>query len=187
MKHASLAVLFVMSAALTPLNAHAARAVFVNGARLPHNTLAALETGYGRSIPDGLYWYDARSGLWGRHGGPAVGQIHAGLKLGGRLPPQASNGDTGVYLNGRRLPRTELHALQQLIGPVTPGRYWLDASGNAGAEGGPALVNLIEAHRQVAAAGGAWNRNTPGGNWGGDGRCSYYSHPGGPSIMIGDC
>jgi len=184
MKRTGIAMLFTLIVVLAPLTAQGARAVFVNGARLPHTTLAALEAGYGRSIPDGLYWYDARSGLWGRHGGPALGQIHAGLNLGGRLPPQASNGDTDVYVNGRRLPRAELSALEQLVGPVEPGRYWLDAAGNAGLEGGPVLVNVIAAHRRAA---GDWNRNTPAGNWGGAGRCSYYSHPDGPSVMIGDC
>ncbi len=34
-------------------------------------------------------------------------------------------------------------------GPVAPGRYWLDAQGYAGYEGGPAMVNL----RQLASQG----------------------------------
>lgn len=38
-----------------------------------------------------------------------------------------------------------VNALQQLVGPVRPGRYWLDAYGNAGFEGGPPLVNLAQA------------------------------------------
>jgi len=187
MRKAMVAFLLLMGAVLAYASTCAAgRAVYVNSVRLSQDTLVALEAGYRVSIPDGRYWYDARSGLLGRDGGPAPGQIKTGLGFGGRLLPQASGGNTGVYINGRRLPRNELFALQQLIGPVRPGRYWLDAAGNAGMEGGPALVNLVAAHRAASAAGG-WNRNTPGGNWGGDGRCSYYSHPDGPSIMIGDC
>lgn len=187
MRKAMVAILLLAGAVLAYASTSAAgRAVYVNSVRLAQDTLAALEAGYGTSIPNGRYWYDARSGLWGRDGGPPLGRMQAGLKLGGRLLPQASAGDTGVYINGRRLPGVELYLLRQLIGPVRPGRYWLDAAGNAGFEGGPALVNIVAAHHQAAARGG-WQRDTPGGNWGGDGRCSYYSHPDGPSVMIGDC
>ena len=167
------------------------RAVIINGQALDARTISALEMAYRVPIQNGYYWYDAYSGLWGRAGGPAQGQIQAGLRLGGRLQESASNGNTGVIVNGRRLPWSELLTLQALVGYVRPGRYWLDGYGNAGFEGGPALVNLAAAARrsQGAAAGGynGWNRNTPGGNWGGDGNCSYYNNPDGDSIMIGDC
>jgi hypothetical protein len=166
------------------------QAVIVNGTRLTYETRVALQIAYAAVIPAGRYWYDTDSGLWGHEGQPPAGQIRAGLDLGGRLQEQASDGDTAVIVNGRRLPRAELLALQRLVGPVAPGRYWLDGRGNAGFEGGPALVNIIAAHRSAQAASGGdggWNRNTPGGNWGGDGECSYYSHPDGPSVMIGSC
>jgi hypothetical protein len=38
-------------------------------------------------------------------------------------------------------------------GVVYPGRYWVDAQGNAGPEGGPALVNLVAVARARAAQG----------------------------------
>lgn len=182
----TLVALASLAACATPAAADA-RDVFVNGVRLADDTLAALEEAYRTSIPAGRYWYDARSGLWGRQGGPAAGQIQPGLELGGPLQEEASDGNTQVFVNGRRLPVFELWMLQQLVGPVLPGRYWLDARGNAGFEGGPPLVNLAAAQRRARAASGGWNRNTPGGNWGGDGECSYYSHPDGPSVMIGAC
>jgi hypothetical protein len=65
-----------------------------------------------------------------------------GLPIGGPLPPDISRGNTGVFINGRQLPTQDLAALQQLTGPVQPGRYWVDGQGYAGLEGGPALVNL---------------------------------------------
>jgi len=167
------------------------RAVFINGVRLPDAAVYTMEAAYRTRVADGQYWYDVRSGLWGYQGGRAIGQIHAGLKLGGPLNPQASNGDTRVYVNGRRLPRYELYNLEQLVGAVAPGRYWLDAYGNAGYEGGPAIVNVFAAARSQnsgsSGAYGGWNQNTNGGNWGGDGNCSYYSHPDGPSVMVGNC
>jgi hypothetical protein len=182
------ATLFTLCAARVALaDPHA---VVVNGTRLPDEMRMALQIAYSTVIPGGRYWYDSYSGLWGREGQPPAGQIRAGLDFGGMLQEDASDGDTGVLVNGRRLPQGELLALQRLVGFVWPGRYWLDAYGNAGFEGGPALVNVIAAHRRAQSNGGGyggWNRNTPGGNWGGDGECSYYSHPDGPSVMIGNC
>src|SRR5262245_9580967 len=92
--------------------------VVVNGARLPNTAVIALQLAYRTIIPSGRYWYDPASGLWGREGQPLAGQMHAGLKIGGSLREDASDGDTDVHVNGRRLPRAELQALQQLVGPV---------------------------------------------------------------------
>jgi hypothetical protein len=90
------------------------------------------------------------------------------------LRPDASRGSTFVWVNGRRLPWQDLIALQQLTGPIQPGRYWLDARGNAGYEGGPALVNL----QQLAARGrnSSWSYYTRStdASVGGDGNFWYY-------------
>lgn len=181
----------LLSSILLLLGAAAAAAdsktVIVNGVRLPDEVIVALEIGYQTEIVEGRYWYDAYSGLWGRVAGPAAGQILPGLDFGAPLRENASDGDTYVIVNGRRLRSVELAALQQWVGRVQPGRYWLDPAGNAGFEGGPALVNIVAAYRQVRAARGGSNRNTPFGNWGSDGSCSYFSHPDGPSVMLGQC
>jgi hypothetical protein len=174
----------------TQITIAADRGVFVNGVQLSSATVNMLQLAYRTTIAAGRYWYDPYSGLWGHDGGPAVGQIHAGLQLGARLREGASGGDTAVLVNGRRLPSVELRYLQNLFGAIRPGRYWLDAMGNAGFEGGPALVNIAAAAR--SARGGAsgysgWNRNTPFGNWGGDGECTYYNAPNGSSVMAGNC
>jgi hypothetical protein len=70
-------------------------------------------------------------------------------------PPQvdASHGATAVFINGRRLPVQDVLALQQLLGAVDPGRYRVDAQGNAGLEGGPPLINLAAVARARAAQG----------------------------------
>src|SRR5262249_9246844 len=103
------------------------RSVIINGQALDAQTISALEMAYRTAIPNGYYWYDPYSGLWGRAGGPAAGQIQAGLRLGGPLRESASNGNTGVIVNGRRLQWGELLMLQALVGYVRPGRYWLDS------------------------------------------------------------
>jgi hypothetical protein len=75
-----------------------------------------------------------------------VGLGIAGLNIGGPLRVDASRGNTGVFINGRELHQMDVVGLQQL-GPVYRGRYWVDAYGNCGFEGGPALLNLVQVAR----------------------------------------
>ncbi len=157
-----------------------ARNVVVNEIQITGGQLQALERQYGTRIPDGVYWYDRSSGAWGMKGGPTAGFAVAGLSLGGPLRPEASNGTTGVFINGRQLHVMDVLGLQQLIGVVYPGRYWVDAQGNAGFEGGPALVNLVVMAQQRArsgAGGGAYSvYNRLGGMFGSDGNgCLVYA------------
>jgi len=119
----------------------AAQDVFVNRVQLDDKTREALERGYGVRIPPARYWYDTFSGVWGVEGGPAQGQIHPGLRLGGPLHADASNGDTGVFVNGRQLHQLDVAALRRCT-QVIPGRYWVAANGVGGYEGGPPTFNL---------------------------------------------
>lgn len=100
-----------------------------------------LEQEFGAKAVPGRYWYDPLSGLYGAEGYGAFGQIYPDLTLGGKLRPDASKGNTGVWVNGRQLHRTDVAYLQQCT-PVIPGRYWLDARANGGVEGGPIQWNL---------------------------------------------
>jgi len=116
--------------------------VTVNGKTLTEEDLFALGAQPGQ-VPPGNYWYDARAGLWGYVGGSVEGQVPPGLDLPA-LDPHVSQGDTSVIVNGREITRPELALLQQAAGgPVAPGRYFLDANGDAGMEGGPVLANLF--------------------------------------------
>jgi hypothetical protein len=142
--------LLIIFGASDMLSAHAqqgyrdsARYVVVNRVRLSDEVIRALEARYGGRIVNGEYWYDKACGAWGLEGGQTLGFIHAGYNLGGALRRDASRGNTGVFVNGRELHRLDVAALQQL-GPVYRGRYWLDARGNVGYEGGPAFVNLVQ-------------------------------------------
>ena len=117
---------------LAVAQAGAARAVYINRNRLPADTLQMLESLFQVRVPDGRYWYDATSGGWGPESGPTIGFTVAGLPIGGALPANISGGTTGVYVNGRQLPAQDLAGLQQLVGPIAPGRYWLDGQGYAG-------------------------------------------------------
>ncbi|MEM9676231.1 MAG: hypothetical protein AAF992_26810 [Bacteroidota bacterium] len=118
------------------------RSVFINREKISSETVKALESSYNISILDGRYWYDRYSGLWGMEGGPTVGVVMPGLQLGGDLPVDAANGNTGVFLNGLELHAQDVRNLTMWLGVVNPGRYWMDAAGNVGYEGGPAQLNL---------------------------------------------
>ncbi|MEZ4824792.1 MAG: hypothetical protein R3C61_00645 [Bacteroidia bacterium] len=130
------------------------RVVIINGQRVPENVLQALELQYGVKILEGRYWYDRLNGLWGMEGGPGAGIIMPGMNLGGPLQRNASGGNTGVFINGRELHSVDVSRLQAL-GTVYQGRYWLDAYGYFGYEGGPALGNLV----QLAQQSGGYSRN----------------------------
>jgi len=145
------------------------RNVTINSVRLSDEQVSALEQMYRVKIQDGAYWYDRYSGAWGVQGGPVAGVIQAGLNLGGPLREDASNGNTGVFINGRHLHLYDVLALQRFM-PVYPGRYWTDANGNFGYEGGPVLGNLwLLSQSAGGSSGGPWTVNSRVGTVGGDG------------------
>lgn len=174
--------------AAAPAIAHGQQGIFVNGEPATQDDfvreLARFNLPMAVQVPDGRYWYDPISGLWGIEGGAALGQMPPTLELGGPLREDASGGTTAIFVNGRELHLTEAAYLQQLFGYVIPGRYWLNAFGIGGNEGGPALFNLAALAQQ---AGGSYTRRGPFGSMGSDGQCSYYMTPGGASVMTGNC
>jgi len=95
-----------------------------------------------QDLPGPSHWYDPTSGAWGVAGGPALGFAPPGLEWGGKLRADASNGDTGVFVNGRELHRVDVALLMQIT-TVIPGRYWVNAIGDYGFEGGPKLGNFV--------------------------------------------
>jgi len=134
-------------------DAHIERKITFNGRTLTSDQMArleAVERYYGVRIMDRSYFYDNRSGAVGFWHGPVIAALPAGLELGGPMPEDASDGRTGVVVNGRRLHRDDVRALSQII-PVRPGRYWVDGQGNFGYEGGPMVGNLFLLARQSNA------------------------------------
>ena len=164
--------------------------VVVNGKRVSQEQFARelgrLGITLPAPVPDGEYWYDRISGVWGMRGGPTMGQMPPDLNLGGLLQADASGRGSGVFFNGRELHPAEVLYLQQLFGYTIPGRYWMNAQGIGGMEGGPALFNLAAA-AQAQSGGNSYTRRGLFGSTGSDGRCSYYMHPNGSSVMTGAC
>jgi hypothetical protein len=165
-----------------------AAAVVINGEPLDPSGLAALGE-HGHGFAPGQYWYDAATGAWGHEGGPTAGFMTAGLSLGGPLRTDASNGTTGVFINGRQLHAADVAVLSGLVGMVVPGRYWMDAQGTFGLEGGLPLGNIWAMAAAVRAAGsgsGSWSQTTTAGTVGGDGQgFIYYQGHDGSSAWTG--
>ena len=134
----------------------APQGVVINGKTLTAKDMTSLQR-LGLQVPAGRYWYDKRSGAWGYEGYGAMGVIQAGLRVGGKLRADASRGTSRIFINGHQITMQEAMMLQQAVGHVRPGKYWLDANGNAGRVGGPALVNLyqVSAAAQRRSQGGA--------------------------------
>ncbi len=132
--------------------------------------IAQLEAQVHATLPDGDYWYDPTSGASGPAGGPVAVLLPPNLPLGGPLRADASGGGTGrvtgVFVNGRELHPTDVANLGRFM-QVMPGRWWVDAQGNGGQEGGPALFNLYAMAKAAQARSGRSSQS--GGTWVGDG------------------
>ena len=166
--------------------------VVVNGKRVSQEQfsreLGRLGITLPAPVPDGDYWYDQVSGLWGVRGGPTMGQMAPGLNLGGQLQTDASGRGSGIFINGRELHMLEVLYLQQVFGVAIPGRYWMNAQGIGGMEGGPPAFNLVAAAQAQSGGGGnSYTRRGLFGSTGSDGNCSYFMHPNGSSVMTGAC
>lgn len=139
------------------------KSISINGTLLTAAEIQAIEQQYGVQLVEGRYWYDRNCGAWGIEGGPTMGFVMPGISVGGQLQANASGGNTNVFINGRELHYQDVLGLQQL-GPVLPGRYWVDAYWNCGYEGGPALFNiaLLMRARSSGSQGGPWSHTTKG-------------------------
>jgi hypothetical protein len=172
-----LASFIFLACALTCVTyAAAPTQVFVNGVALQTDQINFLQQQYAVRVLPGRYWYDRVSGAWGFEGGPTLGQIYPGLTVGGPLRADASRGNTGVFINGRELHLNDVIALRRCT-QVYRGRYWVNAQGIGGIEGGPPIFNLAALcnANQQAASGRTWHN--------GDGSWSYRNDATGMSVI----
>lgn len=160
--------------------------VVINGRALTAGDIENFEKLYRMKPAPGNYWYDGKSGLYGAVGQPAAGFMHPGHDLG-PLAADASKGNTGVFINGREQTLSKVQMLTYLARTqVLPGRYWLDARGNAGHEGNPVPVGNLFAAAVAAQQGGGGRGGRGGDNfWSSRFSAGYVSLPGGGTVSYG--
>jgi hypothetical protein len=165
--------------------------VFINEHELSRDQVEQLVAIYRLPPPRGHFWYDTKNGLYGVWGREAAGYIRPGHDFGA-LPENASNGQTGVFVNGRQLNDAEVAFLQILFnGQVRRGRATVDAAWNVYDERGVWVANLAVALQQaqrVAAGNRSWSwRDGTGAAMASDGACTMMAVPGAPVYGTSGC
>lgn len=139
--------------------------VVINGRQLTEAQLEEFAKQYGQKPAEGSYWYDSKSGFYGSAGGPTAGVMNSGHAYGS-VSANASNGDSGVFINGRQLQMSEALGLAALFGAAPPGRYWMDESGNIGVEGTDyPIANFYLALASAYSSGGRGGGGGSGDNF----------------------
>jgi hypothetical protein len=154
--------------------------VTINGEKLNAEEIQSLKNIYG-SVNPGDYWYDSMIGLYGVMGYGPLGILATGYNFG-PMPRNASNGNTGVIINGREITYSEVALLTRYVGQVIPGSYWLDASGNFGFAGSNVTLGNLYSYGggSTGSSGGDnfWSSSYSAGNYNADNTQGYVSVPG---------
>ncbi len=81
---------------------------------------------------------------------------------------------TGVYINQQEISAQDLMVLQQFIGPLYPGSYYVDAYGNFGVVGYQPSFNLYQVVQAVQAQWQQQQQSGYGNSYNSNGQSNYY-------------
>jgi len=96
---------------------HTTRQIAVNGMRLHPGQIQYVDRLLGYPLPSGHYWHDARTGLWGRMGGPPLGRVPSSGYI------QQGNGVGQVYDSGATAYRNSTTGVGAIIDPNAGGNW----------------------------------------------------------------
>lgn len=102
----------------------------------------------------------------------ALGGCSQGMMANSAFGTGGGPTGTGVFVNGVEASSFEVAMLSMKVGYVPPGRWWLDAYGNYGPEGGGMMGNLNQQGGGYDSGGGG------GGGGGGEGVLSSWDRTG---------
>ncbi|XP_047341329.1 extra-large guanine nucleotide-binding protein 1-like [Impatiens glandulifera] len=122
----------------SPVNHLQSQLVYVNGKPLSHSEFTLLQncTCPPKKLKPGRYWYDRVAGFWGKEEHKPCQIISCELAVGDQIKENASNGNTNVLVNRRRITKKELWMLQR-AGVHCEGEphFWLGSDGSCSLEG----------------------------------------------------
>ncbi|KAG6502735.1 hypothetical protein ZIOFF_035022 [Zingiber officinale] len=120
--------------------------ICVNGKKLSMDEMVLLQS---CPVPPpklkpGFYWYDKVSGYWGKEGHKPDNIISPHLNVGSALMRNASNGNTGVLINGREITKVELKMLKWAgVHCAGSPHFWLNADGTYLEEGQKTVKGML--------------------------------------------
>ncbi|XP_057769760.1 uncharacterized protein LOC130989709 isoform X2 [Salvia miltiorrhiza] len=120
--------------------------IYVNDKSLSVEELLLLQScpNPPKKLRPGRYWYDRHTGYWGKEGEKPYQLITPLLTVCDQVRPNASNGNTNVWINSREITKAELLVLQAAGVNCQGNTYlWVMADGSCQEEGSNTVITRL--------------------------------------------